>query len=75
MRNKLHQRLSIILLVGLLFSYENTLLAAEDPEVAFKEAMDARESGDILGAIEILESIITHEPLLHRARLELAVAY
>ena len=75
MRNKLHQRLSIILLIGLLFSYENTLLAAEDPEVAFKEAMDARESGDILGAIEILESIITHEPLLHRARLELAVAY
>ncbi|MDT8403609.1 hypothetical protein [Sulfuriflexus sp.] len=75
MKSMLHQMITILLLAGFLLGAEMVLAIAEDPEVSFKEAMQARESGDILGSIEILESIITHEPLLHRARLELAVAY
>lgn len=75
MKNMLHHMITILLMAGFLFGAEMVFAVAEDPEVAFKEAMQARESGDILGSIEIFESIITHEPLLHRARLELAVAY
>lgn len=48
---------------------------ALDPERLFKEAMELRNSGQIIGSIKIFESIIRQQPGLHRARLELAVAY
>ena len=48
---------------------------ALDPEQLFKQAMDLRSSGQILGSIEIFESIISQQPGLNRARLELAIAY
>jgi len=46
-----------------------------DPESLFKEAMELRESGEVFTSIEILESILSNQPGLNRARLELAVAY
>jgi tetratricopeptide (TPR) repeat protein len=56
----------------------NSLAQAEealDPELLFKEAMELRNSGQVFSAIEIFETIISQQPGLNRARLELAVAY
>jgi len=44
-------------------------------EAQFQEAMKQRESGDISAAIEILQTVLANQPMIHRARLELAVAY
>lgn len=44
-------------------------------EAQFKEAMKKREAGDVSGAIEILQTVLANQPRVHRARLELAVAY
>jgi len=46
-----------------------------DPQAIFEEAMQLRESGQIYSSIELFESIIRNQPGLHRARLELAIAY
>jgi hypothetical protein len=75
MIDKLPQLIAVSLLVGFLSAVAPALAAEDDPDIAFKQAMTARETGDILGSIEIFESILSQEPLLHRARLELAVAY
>ena len=48
---------------------------AMDPEQLFKEAMELKDNGSILGAIEIFETIVSQQPGLNRARLELATAY
>jgi len=48
---------------------------ALDPEQLFKEAMELRNSGQILSSIEVFETIISQQPGLNRARLELAIAY
>jgi len=48
---------------------------AVDAEAEFKKAMTARNSGNLNDSIVIFESILSQEPSLHRARLELAVAY
>ena len=48
---------------------------AIDPEQLFKEAMQLRDAGEIYNAIEVFETVISKQPGLHRARLELAVAY
>jgi len=48
---------------------------ALDPEQLFKDAMELRNSGQIFGAIELFETIVSQQPGLNRARLELAVAY
>jgi len=50
---------------------------AFDPAVEekFKEAMKYRESGDMDASIEILQTVLANQPMIHRARLELAVAY
>jgi len=48
---------------------------ALDPELLFKDAMELRNSGQIFGAIELFETIVSQQPGLNRARLELAVAY
>lgn len=50
---------------------------AFDPaiEEQFKEAIKYRESGDMDASIEILQTVLANQPMIHRARLELAVAY
>lgn len=69
--------LNTLLLLGGLFCVagSHALAAEDDTEAAFKKAMGARDAGDILGSIEIFQTILGMEPSLHRARLELAVAY
>ncbi|MDH5570668.1 MAG: tetratricopeptide repeat protein [Gammaproteobacteria bacterium] len=46
-----------------------------DPEQMFTEAMQLRQSGQLTGAIELFETILSKSPDLDRARLELAVSY
>ena len=58
----------------------STVVAAEtneefDPEKFFKQGMEERESGSPYNAIESFQTILSNQPALHRARLELAVAY
>ena len=48
---------------------------AIDPETLFKEAMSYRQEGELFKAIEIFETILSNQPGLNRARLELAVSY
>jgi hypothetical protein len=48
---------------------------ALDPQQLFDEAMQMRASGEIFAAIETFELILSRQPGLQRARLELAVAY
>jgi hypothetical protein len=48
---------------------------AVDPQQLFDEAMQMRASGEIFAAIETFELILSKQPGLQRARLELAVAY
>jgi hypothetical protein len=47
----------------------------EELEAQFKEGMEALEDNRLKTAIEAFNSILSSEPSLHRARLELAVAY
>jgi len=46
-----------------------------DPETVFREAMKERGAGELFNAAENFTSILTNNPKLHRARLELAVTY
>ena len=53
-------------------------MAADETDLAqqqFEEAMDDRESGKVFDAIQMFENILSTNPYLNRARLELAVAY
>lgn len=47
----------------------------EDVELLFREGMQALEDNRLQSAREAFRSILSIEPSLHRARLELAVAY
>lgn len=49
--------------------------ATVDEEATFKEGMDALEDDRLKTAIKAFQSILSQQPGLHRARLELAVAY
>lgn len=46
-----------------------------DPQLEFEKALKLREQGQHTAAIKIFHSILANYPQLHRARLELAVAY
>jgi len=48
---------------------------AIDPETLFNEALKYRQSGDLFSSIEIFETILSNQPSLNRARLELAISY
>lgn len=48
---------------------------AVDVEKLFKEGVFQREQGNVFTSIEALETVLSNQPSLHRARLELAVAY
>lgn len=65
----------------LLSMMASSVIAAEtteeqfDPEEFFKKGMAEREEGAPYNAIESFQTILSNKPALHRARLELAVAY
>ncbi len=44
-------------------------------EFFFKKGMEAREAGDLSAAIEAFQTVLSNQPMMHRARLEMAVAY
>lgn len=46
-----------------------------DSEKLFKEGIFLREQGQVFSSIEAFETVLSNNPALHRARLELAVAY
>jgi len=46
-----------------------------DPEQAFRDAMEQREQGNLFTASEVFHTILSNQPSLHRARLELAVTH
>lgn len=71
--NKNQRTLSLIL-ASLIWTVSGQAIAA-DVEEEFKKAVSARDGGDIDDSIIIFQSILSQEPDLHRARLELAVAY
>lgn len=66
--------LAVIVLAVLSFSTADAEEAL-DPQQLFDEAMQMRASGEIFAAIETFEQILSRQPGLQRARLELAVAY
>ena len=71
----------VSVLSGVVLSIMSSVIAAEtneeqfDPEKFFKQGMQEREEGAPYNAIESFQTILSNKPLLHRARLELAVAY
>jgi hypothetical protein len=46
-----------------------------DSEKLFKEGIFLREQGQVFSSIEAFETVLSNDPALHRARLELAVTY
>jgi len=48
---------------------------AVDPETLFAEALKYRQNGELFSSIEIFETILSNQPGLNRARLELAISY
>jgi hypothetical protein len=63
--------------VFLAFAGLSTASAQEavDTDKLFKEGIFLREQGQVFSAIEALETVLSNNPSLNRARLELAVAY
>ncbi|MCB2184009.1 MAG: DUF2860 domain-containing protein [Desulfobulbaceae bacterium] len=47
----------------------------QETEKLFRQAMEKRDSGDIYSSIEDFQTILSNQPKLHRARLEMAVAF
>ena len=71
-------KLSLTTLVTCIFIGISLPVYAEDtidPEQLFNEAMELRNSGEILNSIQTFESLLNQQPGLNRVRLELAVAY
>lgn len=56
-------------------SQPDTVAIPDELEAQYQAALDARANGDLYGSIEQLNSLLTQNPDLHRARLEMAVAY
>lgn len=69
-----HSIAAIVLLTTLLPGLSHAE-DATDPQVLFEEAMALRDSGKIFKSIDVFETILSKQPGLGRARLELAVAY
>jgi len=86
--NKVKIYSTILSLTSLIsFSFPPCIFAEEAPqtltenqfrqqtEELFRQAMKKRDAGNIYSAIEDFQSILSIQPKLHRARLEMAVAY
>ncbi|MCW8911477.1 MAG: hypothetical protein OQK76_12755 [Gammaproteobacteria bacterium] len=57
------------------FSFPVHAVDSLDAEQLFNEAMELRNSGDIINSIQTFETLLNQQPGLNRVRLELAVAY
>lgn len=68
---------SAVMAVMMIPSFANAETSEEqfDPEKFFKQGMQERSDGEPYSAIESFQTILSNQPALHRARLELAVAY
>lgn len=44
-------------------------------QAEFQQALEDREAGRLASSIEAFQTILSNQPMLHRARLEMAVAY
>ena len=79
-KNVLHMLaclLAFVLLMGVTSSVhaqEETAVQV-DVQALFEQAMKDREEGNLEKSITVFHSILSNQPKLHRARLELAVAY
>jgi len=67
--------IAVILLLASILPAISHAEEATDPQVLFEEAMALRDAGNIFRSIEVFETILSKQPGLGRARLELAVAY
>jgi len=74
MKFTLRQLGVLFVIANLSFSFAGQAMGA-DVEEDFKKAVSERDKGNLDDSIVIFESILSQEPTLHRARLELAVAY
>ena len=72
-----HQTFTRLAIPALLAVGLSPAIAQEtvDVEKLFKEGIFQREQGNVFTSIEALETVLSNQPTLHRARLELAVAY
>jgi hypothetical protein len=71
-------RYSLFLCLGLAAALSGSIANAADSEVVnqqFIEAIEARDAGDLFGAIEDLKRLLLIAPNRGRVRIELAVAY
>lgn len=50
-------------------------MSDEDTDKLFKEGMYQRELGNLFTSIEAFQTVLSNQPALNRARLELAVSY
>lgn len=66
---------SALLFAGALGQSATYAQDESDPEALFKKAMKSRATGELQESIEAFQSILSIEPALHRARLELATTY
>lgn len=64
----------LIVALGLLLG-TGASMAQDNPQTLFDEGMSYREKGNLEAAIKSFQTILNIQPDLHRARLELAVAY
>lgn len=66
---------AVVLGMLLPFSINAVADIESDPQRTFEQAMKHRKSGDLQTAIRAFQDVLSNRPELHRARLELAVAY
>lgn len=73
---------SVSFLALIIFSVSGTVVCADeirdntvDAEVLFESAMRERGAGNYDASVVIFQTILNSQPKLHRARLEMAVAY
>lgn len=71
----MHKRLLASVILATLSLSSVKAEEAVDPQQLFDEAMQLRNNGEIFSSIELFEFILSKQPGLQRARLELAVAY
>jgi hypothetical protein len=78
--NKFSIQALCLLIVGATAVLGGVSAVAADPATSeqdklFKEALYQREQGNLFTAIESFQTVLSNQPALNRARLELAVAY
>lgn len=65
----------IKVVTGLCLMLYLNIASAQDPQELFEKAIAERASGNVQVAIQYFQTILSNQPELQRARLELAVAY